>query len=328
MHAKQFLALGFLCLLLNFHMEPLGAQVEGSEEGIDLLSDTSLFIGGASLTLLRKNSLEVNVLTSLTSFQLGVRETRETSPYADLSRLTDFSSRMDAYLGMSRNGRFDLGIRMEYRRRRRDHAARSSVGEVFNEYNPQQGQWDNSFGGISRAGLRFRLQPLANNPKLMLYGGYSAALLKSEEFQEGLGVTADRLDLNLAYFTPLNNQVYYFFSINGFTDLENRKDTLANYQAGANFALIHTSINRRFTIYPGLNYSINAEPVHELSGKSGLAWTSQQFAAFLGLQLQLNSRFLLNSTTSFPISSRFSSPLLGIVPRSTSSLSLGLRMLM
>ncbi|MEM8887092.1 MAG: hypothetical protein AAGD28_03825, partial [Bacteroidota bacterium] len=317
MRAIQFLAMGFLCLLFSLHTEPMIAQSEESEEGISLLSDTSLFIGGSSLTLLRKNALEVNVLTSLTSFQLGVREARETSPYADLSRLTDFSSRMDAYLGMSRNGRFDLGFRMEYRRRRRDNAARSSLGEVFNEYNPQQALWDNSFGGISRAGLRFRLQPLANKQNLTLYGGYSAAVLKSEKFQEGLGVTADRVDLNLAYFTPLNNQVYYFFSINGFTDLENREDTLANYQAGANFALIHTSINRRFTIYPGLNYSINAEPVNELSGKSGLAWTSQQFAAFLGLQLQFNSRFLLNSTASFPISSRFSSPWLGIVPRST-----------
>ena len=166
MYAKQFLALGFLCLLLNMHTKPLVAQNESSEDGIDLLSDTSLFIGGSSLTLLKKNALEVNMLSSLTSFQLGVREARETSPYADLSRLTDFSSRMDAYLGMSRNGRFDLGFRLEYRRRRRDNAARSSVGEVFNDYNPRQGLWDNSFGGVSRAGLRFRLQPLANNQKL------------------------------------------------------------------------------------------------------------------------------------------------------------------
>ncbi|MDW3648076.1 MAG: hypothetical protein R8P61_13495 [Bacteroidia bacterium] len=327
MYAKQILVLGFLCLLFNMHMEPLVAQTEETEGGISLLSDTSLFIAGSSLTLLRKNAIELNVLTSLSSFQLGVREARETSPYADLSRLTDFSSRMDAYLGMSRNGRFDLGFRLEYRRRRLDNAARSSVGEVFNEYNPQQGLWDNSFGGISRAGLRFRLKPLAKNQKFTVFGGYSAAVLKSEEFQDGLAVTADRLDLNLAYFTPLNNRVYYFFSVNGFTDLENREDSLANYQAGANFALIHTSINRRFTVYPGLNYSINAEPVNELSGKSGLAWTSQQFAAFLGIQLQFNSRFLLNTTASFPISSRFSSPWLGIVPRSTSSISLGLRIL-
>ena len=46
MYAKQFLALGFLCLLLNMHMKPLVAQNESSEGGIDLLSDTSLFIGG------------------------------------------------------------------------------------------------------------------------------------------------------------------------------------------------------------------------------------------------------------------------------------------
>ncbi|MEL6251035.1 MAG: hypothetical protein AAFR87_03390 [Bacteroidota bacterium] len=326
MYAKQFLVLGFLCLFL-MHMEALQAQSEESEEGLSLLSDTSLFIGGSSLTLLRKNALEVNLFSSITSFQIGVRKSRETSPYADLSRLTDFSSRMDAYLGMSRNGRFDLGFRLEYRRRRRDNAARSSIGEVFDSYNPQQGLWDNSFGGVTRAGLRFRFQPLANNQRLTMYGGYSAAVLKSEEFQEGLAVTADRVDLNIAYFTPLNNQVYYFFSLNGFTDLQNREDTLSNYQLGANFALIHTSINRRFTIYPGLNYSINAEPVNELSGKSGLAWTSQQFAAFLGAQLQFNSRFLLNTTITFPISSRFSSPWLGIVPRSTSSLSLGLRLL-
>lgn len=299
----------------------------------DLGADSSLFIGGSSVMLLEKGNVEVNLSSTLNTFILGRQRFRESSPFIDRFRSTTLINRADVYLGTSETGRWDLGLRTEYTRRRFDNGASSSPFAVLEgqqdnpNFSEAENDIDNSFGGLSRVGIRFRLKPFTQNNKFTVTGGYSIGTIKSERLQQNLNATSDQMDLSMIYFKDLNPRSFYYVAVSGFFDPKNKVDLINNYTLAGTLAFINLSLNNRVAFYPGLSYAISAEPPIEASGQKGLVWTSRRFTGFLGGQLQFNRRLLLNASFNMGITSRLSNPWVEIIPRSETTVNLFLRVL-
>lgn len=308
------------------------AQINSNvdRESSSISADSSFFIGGVSLSLLRKGQVELNSTSQISSYQWGIKKLAEASPIVNRFRTTQFITRMDAYLGMSESGRWDLGLRAEYNRTRIDDNATASPFDVFlSSDNTTIGkqEFGKSYGGLSRLGVRFRLKPFAKNDGFTVLGGYAVTTLKSEELQRNLQAESDQVDLSLIYSKTISPRVYYYFALSGFFNPSNRVDTIANYSSALSFYLVNLSLNNKLVFYPGLTYAVVGEPILVANGNRQLAWTYREITGFLGLQFQLSRSFVLSASYSIPITREFSNRWFSFITPSHTAGSLSARFL-
>jgi len=299
--------------------------------------DEDLFISGLSPNILQKGALEVNFYATLFSNWNAFYESARASRIVDRRRVTDFSTNIDAYYGVTENGRWDIGIRVNYGRRLDANDAKSAVFDVFKNKVAMETTLkgtDKTYKGFKELGLRIRLLPFKSIENLTINAGYSHAPAVAEETQQFLGSDRNSFDVNASYYVNLNtrtNNSYYYFILGGRVfipkgdslDDENNFNDEVGYDTNASFFLIQR-INR-LMIFPGLTYGIGFKPPF-VAGKS-LIKTNEQVLVSLGLQFEFTDNFSLNLTSALPLVLENSFKLVQPVKESYSFISIGGRLL-
>lgn len=320
-HFKQLLIVTATLLLSSIVLSAQQNKVE-----LELIEEEALFIGGLSTNVLTQGSVEVNFFTSLFSNQITLHESAlSESAVRDRFRLTDFTTNVDVYLGVTRNGRFDLGARFKYARRRIDNNARISPFEVFNSGNPEAAFGrDQTFSGLREVGLRFRLIPIESIPDLTITGGYAFSPRNGEqEDVRSLGADRDLIDLNISYIATLNSNAYYYFIVNG-TAAPSSFISISQewlYNTNFSFLVVQLFANRKIALYPGISYNIGFKP--PFRGDKALIKTNDQVVATLGVQYQASNKFSINVSTALPLLLETTNKLFQPVRESFSFVSIG-----
>lgn len=319
----------FISLVTFVTVSGISLFAQQNKVGLALLEEEALFIGGLSTTVLTQGNVEVNFYSSLFSNQITLHESAlAESSVRDRFRLTDFTTNVDVYLGVTQKGRFDLGARFKYARRRVDNNARISPLEVFNAGN-SEGAFgrDQTFSGLREVGLRFRLIPIESLPELTITGGYAFSPRNGEkEDVRSLGADRDLIDLNISYIATLNNNAYYYFIVSG-TAAPNSFISISEewlYNTNFSFLVVQLFANRKIALYPGISYNIGYKP--PFRGKKSLIKTNDQVLATLGLQFQSSDDFSINISTALPLLLETTNKLFQPVRGSFSFVSIGGRM--
>jgi hypothetical protein len=292
----------------------------------------TIMVGGLSANVLQPGQEEFNCNASLYSQWLAIYDAPDQGIVTDRYRLTEFVTKLEAYYGISRNASWDIGLRLNYARRRLDNAAQSSPFKVFEEANifdendPTRGQ-DQSYAGLREIGLRLRLLPFQRVPQLSLNMGYSFAPNQETTVQENLNADRNSFDINLAYYIALNDNVssLYYFILNS---TAYSKGTIASNNTplySSSFSFLVVQRLGSFVIYPGLSYVIGYKPPH-VSEKT-LVKYNEQVLGILGVQYQLNTSVNFNLSTSYPFLSESPNLLQEQVRNSYFFLNLGGRVL-
>ena len=308
----------------------LKAQQNKKEDiGLETL-DESFFFGGLSATILDPGKVEVNFYTSMFSSWLAIHESVIESPVRDRLRLTEFTGNVEAYYGVSADGRWDLGLRLRHGRRRLDNSALSSPFKVLKSSRGTDEAdnvgVDKTYAGLKEVGLRFRLMPFKNVPELTLNAGYSISPIKAEEDQEFLLADRNTVDFNLSYYVSLNKSAtsYYYFILNGLAYLPSATNDEVLYNSSASFFIVQR-LGARFILYPGLSYNITFKPPSV--GDEALIRTNEQVLGLLGVQYQPSNNFSLNVSAALPFLLDSSNLLVQQVRESYSFVSIGGRFL-
>ncbi len=311
--------------------------------GLDSLEESFIVNGGAS-TVLSSGEVEIIWNNTLASYWIGLHENGPESPIFDRIRQTQFTSDLYGFYGVSASGSWDVGLHLRYLRARKDNAASSSMFRVFESQkdksfnaSPDEGSeaagilFDDSFGGLASAGLRFRVRPFRSRPEFVLNGGYSISTVRNETEQFQLGAGRDMIDVGATYYKELNPNTYYFFNalFSAFlpSDVENprpvdfRTETL--YNTNLSFFLIQRTNNNKFTFYPGLSYGINFKP-SQFSDRN-LIKTQEYLFAYAGAQYAPNLQYNIFLTFGLPLIIKVESFQQEIIRESYSIISLGAR---
>lgn len=310
----------------------LFAQRNLPEDGLATL-DENLFIGGLSPNILQNGQAEINFYNALFSNWVAVHESVVESRVVDRFRVSDFTTNVEGYYGISNNGRFDVGLRLKYARRRVDNAARSSPFEVFSKSDEEAENVgiDRTYTGVREVGFRLRFLPFVKIKNLTINAGYSLSPVKSETIQQYLGADMNRFDINAAYYVALNKSgnSYYYFSLNGVAaippigkldDINPFNDKM-RYEAGGSFFIIQRM--GPFMLFPGLSYNLSFKQPDLANSDKSLIRTNEQVLGLLGLQFTPSNNFSLNITGALPFILKNSNKLTQTVPESFSFLSFG-----
>lgn len=326
-YSKLNLTIG-LFFLLAFSVQ---AQQNKPTENIGLETlDETFFFGGLSATILDPGKVEVNFYTSLFSTWLAVHESVIESPVRDRLRLSEFTGNLEAYYGLSADGRWDLGLRLRHGRRRLDNSAQSSPFKVLKSSRgtdeAENIGTDKTYAGLKEVGLRFRLMPFKSVPELTLNAGYSISPIKTEEDQEFLLADRNTVDLNLSYFIDINKggSSYYYFILNGLAYLPSATNDEALYNSAASFFVVQR-LGANFVIFPGISYNLTFKPPSVAD--DALIKTNEQVLGTLGLQYQPSNNFSVNISGAIPLLLETSNLLVRQVRESYSFVSLGGRFL-
>lgn len=329
--------LSFFCTLLLSNINLVGQETKSSS-GLSLI-DESFFFAGASTSLLDANKVELNLLSSFTSYWLALRTQFGEGPVFDRRRLTEFTSILEGYYGFayndrdgfSHNGRLNFGVRIKYSQRRIDNNASSSPFKVFQfkEAEENKVNIDRTYNGVTGIGLRLRIIPFENIPALVLNGGYTFATVTSEEYQRNLAADRNMFDLTASYYLKMSPNSYYLFTANGAfwhpsgTGVTTRTSDDWLFNAGSSFFLVHYFYNQYIMLYPGLSYNISFKPPDIL--EQPLIKTNEQVFGLVGLQYQDKKGFSVNTTISYPLLIETYSLGIEQVRASYSSITLGFR---
>lgn len=334
------------CLLLIsglFLLNPLQAQnkFRYSIPGLDSLEESFIVNGGASVVL-SSGEAEIIWNNTLASYWIGLRENGPDSPIFDRIRQTQFISDLYGYYGVSASGTWDVGLHLRYLRARKDNAASSSMFRVFESTKDKSFNatpdasseaagiiFDDSFGGIASAGLRFRVKPFQRRPEFVVNGGYSISTVRNETEQFQLGAGRDMIDIGATYYKEINSNTYYFFSgmlsaflksnVDEVRPVDFRNENL--YTANLSFFLIQRTNNNKFTFYPGLAYGINFKPSQ--FDDRNLIRTQEFLFAYAGLQYAPSLQYNVFLTFGFPLIIDVESFQQDIIRESYSIISLG-----
>jgi hypothetical protein len=311
--------------------------------GLDSLEESFIVNGGAT-TVLSSGEVEVIWNNTLASYWIGLHENGPDSPIFDRIRQTQFISDLYAFYGVSASGSWDIGLNLRYMRARKDNAASSSMFRVFQSQqdksfnaSPDEASgasgiiFDDSFGGLVSAGLRFRVRPFRARPELVLNGGYSISTVRNETEQFQLGAGRDMIDVGATYYKELNPNTYYFFSgmfmaflptdVDEVRPVDFRAESL--YSTNLSFFLIQRTNNNKFTFYPGLSYGLNFKP-SQFSDRN-LIRTQEFLFAYAGVQYAPNLQYNVFLTLGLPLIMEVESFQQSIVRESYSIISLGAR---
>lgn len=320
-----------LCSVLLLCSNTLQAQrFRYSIPGLDSL-EQDFIVSGASSTVLKTGEAEIISNNTLTSYWLAYHQSSKDSPILDRYRLSQFTSDLFGYYGVSPSGRWDIGVHLRYNRTRIDNAATSSMFRVFQkeesfDEESQGAILDNSFGGLASIGLRFRWKPLRLDPRLLVSGGYSIKTITGEVRARQLAADRNLADIGISYYRELNSHTYYFFGGNGqiYFPTPSITDEYL-YNVGANFFLIHRTTNNKFTFYPGLVYSLTFRPSQLESQPHSLIKTTEFVLAYAGLQYAPTRDYNFFLLAGLPLITTVTNPQQEIVRASYSTFTLGFR---
>ncbi len=315
-------------IILPFLLGSFFSFGQDDKIGLELLDEESFFFAGLSPSVLVRGKVEVNFYSSIFSNWLAVHESVIDSPIRDRLRLSEFLANAEVYYGTSASGRWDVGTRFRYARRRLDNSAQSSPFKVFekSESEAENAVVDKTYSGLREIGIRFRMVPFQNIPALTLNGGYSFSPIKSEEDQKNLAADRNSFDLNVAYYIELNNNAYYYFIANGIAFHPSAVNEEWLYNTTGSFFLVQMIANRKLAIYPGLSYAIAFKPPSAVSDHS-LVKTNEQLLGILGLQFQPSGSFSLSLSGAIPLILESANLLVRPVKESYSFVSIGGRFL-
>ncbi|MCB0670091.1 MAG: hypothetical protein KDC80_29895 [Saprospiraceae bacterium] len=298
--------------------------------GLDTLQE-SFIISGAASAVLREGQAEVIFNNNLVSYWIAFHENGKDSPILDRLRNSLFMSELSGYYGVSNSGRFDVGIQVGYSRTRLDNSSSSSPFRVFRssdetaleEGGISQVQFDNSFGGLAYAGVRFRFKPIAYEPGFLLTGGYSVSTFNKENRQVQLGADRDFFDLGASYYKSVTQNVFYFFSGNLRGYLPSDVTDQSLYNSSFNFFLIHRTNNQKLTFYPGISYNLAFKP--STYDSHPFIKSTEFLFAYGGIQYSFNRKVNVFLTMGIPLFINIVNPLQDIVRESYSITVLGAR---
>ena len=316
-------------ILLSFLLSAFLLSAQDRELGLELLEEESFFFSGISPSVLVRGKAEVNFYSSLFSTWLAVHESFIESPVRDRLRLSEFLTNAEIYYGVSISGRWDLGARFRYARRRLDNSAQSSPFKVFKTEESEAANMivDKTYSGLREIGVRLRVVPFESVPALTLNAGYSFSPVKSEEDQKNLVADRNSFDLNIAYYVGLNNNAYYYFIANGTAFHPSAVNEEWLYSTTGSFFIVQMLANRKLAIYPGLSYTIAFKPPFNTSSDYSLVKTNEQVLGILGVQFQPFNSLSLNVSGAIPLILENSNLLIRQVKESYSFVSVGGRFL-
>lgn len=324
----KYTYLSLLICLLSFGN--LQAQdFKYSIPGLDTLQQ-NFVIRGVSTNLMTLGETEYIFNNQLTSYWIAFHENGENSPILDRFRRTQFDMDLTTFFGVSASGRFDLGLQLRYSRSRLSQAATESIWKVFSGdgtsvsqplYDPE-GIFDNTFQGLTYIGLRFRLKPLANNPELLINGGYARATVKDEKEQTQLGADRDVADIGVTYYKKITNGIYYFASADFRSFLPSSVRDEFMFNSNFSFYAIHRTLGNKLMIYPGLAYSINFKPSE--FDDSNMIKVADFLFALAGVQYTINPAINIYVTGGLPLTLKVTHPNQKIVRNSYSTFALGM----
>ena len=270
----------FLIGVCLFIVNAISAQkFKYSIPGLDSLEKSFIVNGGAS-TVLASGDAEIIWNNTLASYWIAIHQNGRNSPIIDRIRQTQFISDLYGFYGVSPSGQWDIGLQLRYLRARKDNAATSSMYRVFQSTSDDEGGnpdaaseaagivFDDSFGQLAGAGLRFRVKPFKLRPEFVINGGYMISTVRNENTQLQLGAGRDMFDVGFTYYKEINRNTYYFisglFAVNFPTSVDDplpiefRDEYL--YNTNLNFFLVQRTNDNKLTFYPGLSYGLNFKP--------------------------------------------------------------------
>jgi hypothetical protein len=197
------------------------------------------------------------------------------------------------------------------------------VAEDSGETGITQVRFDESFGGISYIGARFRFKPITYEPGFLLTAGYSKTLIKDKSGRVQLGADRDYFDLGASYYKSVTPNVYYFFSssLRGYLPSDITDQSL--YNSSFNFFLIHRTNSQKLTFYPGISYNLGFKPSKYDSHP--FIKTTEFLFAYGGIQYSFDRKTNVFVTLGLPLFLNIVNPLQDIVRESYSVAVLGAR---
>jgi hypothetical protein len=298
--------------------------------GVDTL-EQSFIVSGSASSVLRQGQAEVILSSNLISYWIAFHENGKNTPILDRLRNSLFQTDLSAFYGVSQSGRFDAGLQVGYARTRLDNSSTSSPFRVFKktlsddsaETGFTQVRFDESFGGISYVGARFRFKPVAYEPGFLLTAGYSKTLISDESKRVQLGADRDYFDVGASYYKSVTPNVYYFFStsLRGYLASEITDQSL--YNSSFNFFLIHRTNSQKLTFYPGISYNLGFKPSKYDSHP--FIKTTEFLFAYGGIQYSFDRKSNIFITMGLPLFLNIVNPLQDIVRESYSVAVLGAR---
>ena len=272
-------------------------------EGLPSLhEDESFFFSGLSPSILAPGRIEVNYNSSLLSFWHAIHQSVIESPVRDRLRETQFAANLEAYYGFSGSGRWDVGGRLRYARRRMDNRAQNSPLEIFRKSDRETSidGLDMNHSGIKEVGLRLRVMPFERVPQFTLNGGYSFVPNQQKTVETHLPADRSSFDLNIAYYITLNENAssFYYFILSGTAflpgNLEGNEDGLYN-SSGSFFVVQRLG---KWMLYPGLSYILTFKP--PAVADNILVKSNEQVLGTLGLQYNPGPGMGINVSTAYP----------------------------
>lgn len=331
--ANSRCSLVLLCFFLVFCTGARAQKFKYSIPGLDSL-DQPFILNGTASTVLRSGQAEIIWNNTLASYWLAYHQNGTNSPILDRFRQTQFLADLYGFYGISGSGRWDIGVQLKYVRTRLDNAASSSMFRVFdgqadpldetgNDLSSPTPVLDNSLGGLTNIGLRFRFTPIKWHPQLVLNGGYAFSVIKDQTKQALLLADRDMLDLGATYYREINRSTFFFFggSASVFFPSDVRNEYL--FRTSLSYAIVLRTNNNKFNFYPSLAYGMDFKPSQ--FDRRALVKTIDFLFAYGSVQYVPNQQFNVFLTAGLPLLIDLKNPQLEIVRNSYSILALGSR---
>lgn len=230
----------------------------------------------------------------------------------EISRSTALQHILQATYGVSKSGRFNIGIDLHYLHYRLDADSENSPLKVLESTAADTIVTDPenddvlalSFHTLSRVGLRFRTTPLYGLPELSLQGGILfPASYQPPAIKRALDLARTQLWLQANFYQLLGEGLYGFANAGAFFKMPSETQRQTTLTPVANLVVAKQIPGDFLIIFAqtAFNASFNKEY------KAGLRNTNYQWLYGLGVQMQVASKLSISAEFQKPFLNNYKS---------------------
>lgn len=296
---------------------PLWAQ-EAKEE--------PTFFTGLSPVILERNSSEINLVNSMTSYWIVSKQFTPDAPTGfllDRRRFSRSEHLLRASYGFSKSKRWDLGVELKYTQARLDDAARSSPFRVFGN----SAETGTSYRGLTGIGLRIRTMPFKKIPELTVQGTVSYpqnAAASTENQRAQLGAQSVQAGLAATYYSQAGEKMFYFFQADWATQFISADNKRTKHSPSLSSTIVVKAWEDEWFVFGGLNYGMSLQQF----SNGGLYRLSQAVFGSGGVFYQPTPKFSIVVSAQLPFMFESSLRSVDLVRESFSGFTVGMRSLL
>ncbi len=289
-------------------------------------TDEPTFFTGLSPVILARNSAEINLVNSLTSYWIVSKQfnpDNQAGFQLDRQRFTRTEHVLRAAYGFSKSKRWDLGAELKFAQARLDEAARSSPLRVFGN----ETETGASYRGLTGVGLRLRTQPFNKIPELTLQGTvtYPQSTASSTENERAqLDVQSLQAGIAATYYVQSGEKMFYFFQADWSMRFKNAENKRTKHFPSLSTTVVVKTWQDQWFLFGGLNYGMGLQQFSD----GGLYRLSQALFASGGVFYQPTPKFSVVFSVQLPLLFESNLRSVELVRESFTGFTLGMRSLL